>query len=108
MKNSIELKFRKKSDIKIGDSVFLIDGSGLTSIDCIDKSIYIVYPYPEITKDSRSLQNIEGTILEINIDNHACVYGNVTAYVQDVIVKIGEGRFRTCSNFVSKINSKIN
>jgi len=100
---SISRRIKKYIDptIKVGDKIKIIDGSGLTVES--GKKVYIVYPYFEITKSNLNLQAIDGEVVETNINNYVSEGAVETCYLQDIIIKLGEGTFRTCSEFVKKV-----
>lgn len=102
MKKSIVVKTYIDPNINVGDSVVLIDGSGLSCIDS-DEEIYIVFDYPELTGSDEELRNLKGVVTEVGITNYVLINGFNWGYVQDIVVKIGHSNFRTCSECVKKI-----
>ena len=104
---SYTLKSNINPDIKVGDKVNLIDGSGLTlNIDQYyhkAKQYFIVNSYPEATGLNETLKDCEATVIKTGIVDKislGCIYW---AYIQDVLIKVGNVEFRTCSQFVTKI-----
>jgi len=104
MAESLKLRTLINPEIKVGDKVHLIDGSGLTSIDFPDNDFYIIYAYENLTKDPCILKNIESEVIEVGVNEYVSQGSCSTAYVQDIVIKAGEVKFRTCSNFVIKID----
>ena len=98
-------------DIKVGDRIYVIDGSGFTIVtDEVDEnkidSYFIINSYPHITGIDEVLCKIIGTVVEINITDKICPRGTINCYLQDIVVSLGNAKFRTCSDFVKKIKSK--
>lgn len=111
-KKSHETKACYDPDIKVNDEVYLIDGSALTLITEAEdlhsttiKEYFIVNSYLELTGSPLNLQAIKGTVTAININNRVTI-GYTKAYLQDIIVQIGNAKFRTCSALVSKYERK--
>jgi acid phosphatase class B len=104
-KKSYKLAHFRNPHIKVGDEVFLIDGSALTLLDDDKKdetkNYYIVNAYPILTGSKLNLQNIKAKVITINVKNRVYI-GYFTVYVQDVIVQIGNAKFRTCSLFIAR------
>lgn len=89
--------------IKVGDRVKMIDGSGLSVVG-VNDDVYIVYDYPHITGLRLPLEELVAEVLEIGVDDYAIASSIPSkAYLQDIVIQIGEGKFRTCSSFVSHI-----
>ena len=102
MKKSYKLSRHINSEIKVGDRIKIVDGSGLTSFKEID--VYIIYSYLELTGSELKLKEIEGTVLETNIDNFIHpIHSLELAYLQDIVIELGNAKFRTSSNFIRKI-----
>jgi hypothetical protein len=93
------------SEIKQGDLVKLVDGSGLT--DELGKKLYIIHEYEEITGSSQKLEDIEWIVDEVGIDDIICDDYVPTArkiyYIQDIVVTNGICKLRTASKLVKKI-----
>ena len=105
MKQSFKLKQRKNSNIKTGDFVKLIDGSGL-SCEESNEPVYIVYPYLNLTGSYENLNDMVAEVLETDIANYAMANGALgNGYVQDIKVRIGKAEFRTCSDFVAVVEN---
>jgi len=95
-------------DIKVGDTVKLIDGSGLSNIDNPEKEYYIVFSYPDLTGIIRTaLGQIECVVLETGITDIITSPNNFVkdsyCYGVDIRIKVGNTEFYTCSKFVKKI-----
>lgn len=86
----------------VGSRVGLIDGSGLTC-ESIDKDVYIVFPYPELTGSEFALKELAFYVVEIGVANYAATSVVDTAYIQDIVVQYDGCKFRTCSQFVKLI-----
>jgi len=103
-KQSYKIRKFINPDIKVGNKVKLIDGSGLSVKDTEHEDVYIVFAYPVLTGSHERLKDIEAYVEEIDIEDIIIPsFGLDTAYLQDIVVKIGEGYFRTCSKFVKNI-----
>ena len=104
MKNKKSLKLESYIDktIMVGSRVGLIDGSGLTC-ESIDKDVYIVFPYPELTGSEFALKELAFYVVEIGVANYAATSVVDTAYIQDIVVEYDGCKFRTCSQFVKLI-----
>lgn len=99
MKRQYKLKSVVNPKIKVGDSVYLIDGSALSN-DKSDKEYYIVFAYRELTGRQEKLKEIKATVLETNITDNILTGSIGIAYIQDITVQIGDAVFRTCSGMV--------
>jgi len=104
MKKSFKLKTYINNNIKIGDKIKIIDGSGLSSTMSDDnKDYYIIFSYPDYTKSNLNLKEIIGTVVQTNITDYILISNNDYAYLQDIVIELGEGRFRTCSAFLKPV-----
>ncbi len=106
-KHSYKITQHINKSINVKDKVKLIDGSGL-SLNCkwdspFAKNYYIVYDYPEITGLSTNLKNCIAEVIKTNITDIGLPGACNTFRIQDIIIKIGNAEFRTCSQFVIKI-----
>lgn len=101
MKQSYRLLREINPKIKVGDKIKIFDGSGLTSFK--DKKVYIIFSYFDLTGLYEPLKDIEGTVLEVNVDDFVCTSHFETAYLQDVVIELGNAKFRTMSNFIQKV-----
>ena len=101
--HSLRLKRHINQSIEVGNVVKLIDGSGLTHKNK-NGSYYIIYPYVDETGLEEPLENCYGVVTEKGLYNYITESVCRTAYMQDIVVKIGNAEFRTCSQFVEKIN----
>lgn len=106
MKKTFTIRVYKDNNLKVGDKVRLVDGSGFTSIEDNTREVYIVVAYPNLTGSDVVLKELVAEVTEINITDKVCkgVLDNV--YLQDIVVKIGEGFFRTSSGMVKSIKMK--
>lgn len=102
-KKSYQLIHLYSPHIKVGDEVYLKDGSALTLLSDDNKetkdSYYIVNSYPICTGSTLKLEEIKATVITINIKDRVTI-GSVSVYIQDIIVQIGNAQFRTCSALV--------
>jgi hypothetical protein len=100
MKNSIFLKHLVDSDIKVGDVVRVIDGSGFSPVDERDPKL-IVFP---IEGYSSNICEMTATVIATGVKNYG-VNGAFPDeyYVQDTLIDIRGHLFRTCSQFLAKI-----
>ena len=103
MKSKKQFKVRplNKKDLKVGDKVYLIDGSSLTIGDEDDKEdYYIVFAYPNVTKREKILREIEATVLETELTDFFAegVFGGI--YQQDIKILVGKAIFYTSSAHV--------
>jgi len=103
MKNSFEIKTFKDESLKVGDKVKIWDGSGFSYIGDTDEHVAIVHSYPEMTASNEKLLDIEGEVVEIGVTNRG-VMGFRCIYLQDIVIKLGEGLFRSCSEFVCVVH----
>lgn len=106
-----KLNFRIKTlinnEIKVNDTVRLIDGSALSLVHNNEVDWYvIVSSYPRITGSNENLKDIDCIVLETGItdiiSNPDSIVSN--CYLCDIKVKVGDAQFYTCSKLVEKIN----
>ena len=102
---SFELFTHVNSEIKKGDIVKLIDGSGLSlkenELYSNNKNHYIVFEYPELGFEL-PLKEYHFIVVETNITNRVGGGSYDYKYLQDIIVECNGIQFRTASDFVSK------
>ena len=102
--DKVQVHFHVNDNIKIGDNVKLFDGSAVTYIEPTLETIYIVNAYSELTGTYDILKNIVGKVIEVNIRNKVVPSGiDDYMYGQDIVVQLGIGLFRTCSQFVALV-----
>lgn len=91
-------------NITVGDTVTLIDGSGLCPVERDSTNYYINNSYPNKTGVRARLDEIPCEVLVTGIDN-TITNSSVSsiAYLLDIKVQVGNARFYTCSKFVRKI-----
>jgi GTP-sensing pleiotropic transcriptional regulator CodY len=103
MKNTLTIKRYINPIIKIGDNVQFHDGSSI-SCDTIDTDIYIVNAYPKLTGMTINLQAITGKVVEVGIDDKVLLFSSCDlVFLQDIVVELGNSKFRTSSAFVHKV-----
>jgi hypothetical protein len=103
-KRSLKLVKYKNPQIKVGDKIKLIDGSALSHIT--EKGdFYIIHSYRKLTGSDLPLEDIVGEVVKTNVKNHGC-FGAFDIYVQDIVVKLGKAKFRTCSQFVEVVKEE--
>jgi len=108
-KQTFTLKKHINSEIKAGDKIVVWDGSGFTPLDHTEEELYIVCSYPELTGIENKIQNIVGEVIYTGIQNNICMGCLGTVYQQDIVIQLGDGLFRTCSDFVRKYDpNKLN
>lgn len=108
LKKSSTLKTYINPNIQLGDRVKLIDGSAL-SCDTHKEDLYIVFSYPALTGSESTIKDMEGIVVEINVQDRILnSRGLSMAYLQDIVVSLGKANFRTCSKFVMKIQNETN
>jgi hypothetical protein len=99
-----ELHLRKwiNKDIKIGDTVKIVDGSGLTHNG---KRKYIYSSYESATKSKLPLSEMYFKVVETNVEDKISETANPkTFYLQDLAIEFKGVVFRTCSAFVKESN----
>lgn len=89
--------------IKAGDKVRIVDGSSLTPLNYVKKDFYIVNSYPNLTGTGLKLEEITGEVIFTGIKNSVCTSYD-RAYLQDCVIQLGNGLFRTCSQFLKKVS----
>ncbi len=106
MNNKTFKKIRRyiNKSIKVGDTVQIYDGSGLALASSNDhKDMYIPYAYPKVTGTSQPLKDIKGTVIKTDIEDIVTDSVCNTCYGVDMIVKLGDAEFYTCSQLVTKV-----
>jgi len=105
MKRSITIQNRINPEIKVGDYVKLFDGSALScdKHDNDKRPLYIVNSYRELTGMSIIIKDIPALVISTGITNKVCDTGDNLLYLQDIVVKIGNADFRTCSGLVEQL-----
>ena len=89
-------------DIKAGDKVMIVDGSAFTPLNFIEENYYIVDAYPKITGSEKIIKDIEGEVIFTNLTDNV-TSGVDSVYLQDCIIQLGNGLFRTASQFLKKV-----
>lgn len=103
-KQSLEIQLRRQVSIQVGDTVRIIDGSALSVKDDPDRVVSIVHPYPDTTGSEDILERIPCTVLEVGIINHVHPFEVCgIAYLQDLVIQVGDAEFRTNSRMVRKL-----
>lgn len=101
----------KIKDLQVGDTVKLIDGSGLVLVDSEKDTsnrtheCYIVNAYPEKTGSSLPLKGIECEVLKVGEEGFFAKGALNTIYKLDILIKCGEALLRTSSQFVRVIDN---
>lgn len=102
MKTTYTLKTNTHNkDIKVGDKVYLWDGSSLTHIHIKD-DFYIIKAYPNITGSNKKLKAIQATVITTGITDKIVLGAIDWAYTQGIVIQIGKAKFRTASSMVKK------
>lgn len=100
-KKSLKIDKYINENIKVGDFVYIIDGSGLTSESLPDKDVYIIYSYPEIGI-LKKLEDIHFKVIEVGVTYRVSTSVCDRVLLQDIVVESTNGeKFRTLSGFVS-------
>lgn len=106
MKKKITLKKHINPSIKVGDKVRMVDGSAFSYSGKQTESLFITQSYPELTGLGANIEDIDATVLAVNINSVATLWGNSSAYITDIKLSIGNGEFFTCSKFVEKVEDE--
>lgn len=96
-KRSFKIKKLINKNIKVGDTVKIVDGSGISLKNNYNKKIYIVNYYPELTGSNSNLKDINATVVKTGVKNYVCEGVSGFSFRQDVVIKIGNSEFRTFS-----------
>ena len=100
-KQSFFVDENKRKDLKVNQTVKLVDGRSLTSIDANGLyDVYIVNSYPKLTGINGELKTLKALVIETNLKNHIC---SGDGYIQDTLIKIGDGLFRCNSTHLTII-----
>lgn len=102
MKKQFIISKHINPEIKKGDKVRLIDGSGLTCAKEYKEQICIVFPYEEITGSKLPLRELTFTVTRTGIKDLVCSGVLGTVYLQDIELEYNGVKFYNCSKFVSK------
>lgn len=102
MKKSKLIKKLIDKNIKLGDTVFLKDGSALSSIEKPNEGFYIILPYPSLTKSELKLKELPAIVTEVEINNIVLAGNYDWCWLQDIIIDINGAKFRTASQCVYK------
>lgn len=102
-KNSYTIHNTINPIFKVGDKVYVYDGSAITAHEYneTNKNIYIICAYPELTGSQSILRKIEAIVTEINIKDRVSVGSCGFVYLQDIVLKIGNAKFRTNSSMIT-------
>ena len=92
-----------KEGLKVGDKVRVIDGSSLTSFKT-KRGVSIIETYEELTGINETLGSLIGTVTRVGVKDRIEQEHNFDAYYQDLVIKIGSGKFRTASGMVAKLS----
>jgi hypothetical protein len=103
MKKSLRVISHRNPLIRKGDIVRVTDGSAFTYIQDTTLVVFIVFPYPELTGSTTKIKDLEAEVIETDITDMISSSSLDIAYLQDIIVKIGDGFFRTSSGMVREI-----
>jgi len=103
MKQTFEIKTHIDKDIKKGDLVYLIDGSGLSTYETEGQELFIVRSYPKLTNSNSLLKELLFKVIETDVKTNVCMGVLGCVRIQDIIIEINKTKFRTCSQFVKKV-----
>ncbi len=102
-KSTLDIVKYINPDIKAGDKIKIVDGSSFTPLDYVMDEFYIIYSYPKLTGTNLVIKEIIGEVIFTGIENSVCTSPwSERAYLQDCIIQLGTGLFRTCSAFLRK------
>jgi len=102
--NTLKIRRCINPTIKVGDQVQLIDGSGLSDEVSKNGDIFITNSYSHLTRSTKPLDQLVGIVDAINLDDQVLPANEIErAYLQDCRIKINGHPFRTCSQFVKKL-----
>lgn len=100
-KKQLTLKQYKNPQIRKGNRVMLIDGSGLSSPKA--ENLYIVCAYPKLTGNNVKLQDLVFTVTKTDVEDKAVSGTLDTVYKQDIEITFNRVVFYTCSEFVRAV-----
>jgi len=104
MKQTFDIKKLINPDIKAGDKIMVVDGSSFTPLNHIDEEYYIISAHPELTGSDEKIKDIVGEVVYTGIENSICFGHLSTAYLQDVVIQLGTGLFRSSSKLLRKVS----
>lgn len=105
-KQSLTIEYYIDKEIKKGDKVKFIDGSGMSNHNFPDETFYIVFSYPKVLKTESIIKDLEFEVVETGITNKGCSGAFPKIYIQDIAVSYNGVVFHTPSNFVTKLNQQ--
>lgn len=108
MDKTVRISRHINPTIKKGDLVRLVDGSALTC--CFNNEHHlIIKAYPSITGSNLLLKNMDAVVLMTGVQDVGSYYKPLDhVYIQDIIIQLGNARYRTCSRFVSLVKIDFN
>lgn len=106
MEKTNKIQSRVNKNIKVGDKVKIIDGSYLTVKGDNTQNPIIPFPLPEVTGTNEELNKIVGEVVESGITNYCTNPFLEKVTIQDIVVKLGNGLFRTSSKEVVLIEGE--
>lgn len=102
IKKQFKIKSYINPDIKIGDTVRLIDGSGLTHSTNIE-DVYIIGRYPHLVNSNLPLSEMRFKVVNTGITDLVCEGVCDLVYLQDIKIEYEGSVFFTCSRCVIKL-----
>jgi len=109
MKKSFIATKRIDKNIKVGDFVKFIDGSGFSIKDATIDYPAIVYKYPLIFGLDTIVKNIAFKVIKTGVDDRIIASGYDHGYFQDIELEAPNGIIvYSCSAFVKKEKQEIN
>lgn len=88
-------------DIKVGDQLYLIDGSGLLPVKEYKDPIFIVSSYPELFGTEEIIKDLKFTVVQTNIEDIITPSVVGTALLLDCLIEYNGCQLYTCSYFLS-------
>jgi len=101
-KKSFKIKLLINSEVKVGDTVRLFDGSSLSVVGDDSREVFIVFSYPGLTQRHELLKYLDAKVTRVGVQDRVSQGAN-SLYLQDIVIKIGTTEFRTASQLVTKV-----
>ena len=105
MKGSFQFTTHIDKSIKVGDKVWLSNGSAV-SCDTRENGqqirLFINFKYRMLTGSDDKLRDMIGEVIEVDVKDRVFM-GEDFACLQDIVIRLGTGIFRTPSKFVKKV-----
>lgn len=100
MKKSLKIKEYIDPNIKVGDVVYLTEGSGLSFVNGdIETTPFIVLSYPTIFKSEEEIKDLPFIVTKTGVKEYG-LSSVRSIYIQDIEVEYNGVKMRTCSGMV--------